>query len=494
MRLSVERPFVEALLGVASRIVRARKTGLGSSLVGLVLMGLATCPARAEQACRLAPSEQKAFLPRTAEPLNLRPMAARGQPLPDDCGFYKWAWQAFLFSTRIVDGKAAFLSLPTYEDVFKAKESPLFADQKPDLLSLAPRSSKVSNKDETTHFKMDDLLQAGTKQVLVDPTGNVIWYAIHLNKTYKAFVDDYDLRDRKVLDHLPRDLEFRTGSLELKSAWRIVEGPAPKDYITTKALVPVFKTTAAGDIVRDGDRTRVVTVALLGLHVVGTIEGHPEFIWSTFEHVSHAGKFWAKDVAPAATVNPVAGTPVVVQATVPKYALYPTDPKTALAPPRADANSGSGIFSLKLDPKTQTFTPHSSVYRMFPGSKSDDSAEDDAVTSLNTDVQMLFQSKAANDVRSNYQLVGAIWLNTPEDDFKAGVNFTNAAAQPRKQPLFGGEDRLSSTTMESFTQPSDSFPNCLSCHNTESVSGLAPSRLGVSHALSKFYALITERR
>ena len=43
--------------------------------------------------------------------------------------------------------------------------------------------------------------------------------------------------------------------------------------------------------------------------------------------------------------------------------------------------------------------------------------------------------------------------------------------------------------MESFTQSADSFPNCFSCHNTESVSGVAASRLNVSHALSKFYSL-----
>ena len=76
---------------------------------------------------------------------------------------------------------------------------------------------------------MNDLLQAGSQQVLVDPRGNVIWYAIHLNKTYKAFVDDYGLTDRKTLDHMPVDLTFRTGSIELKSAWQIVTGPTPKN-------------------------------------------------------------------------------------------------------------------------------------------------------------------------------------------------------------------------------------------------------------------------
>lgn len=442
----------------------------------------------AEEPCRLSAAERTAFVPHTAEPLNLRPLATPGEALPDDCGFYKWAWQAFLHATQVTEGKPAFLSLPTYEDVFGAKESSLFANQQPGLLSLAPRRTKIGNKEETAHFQQDDLLQAGTKEVLIDGNGNAIWYAIHLNRTYQAFVKDYGLGDRKALEHLPKDLTFRTGSLELKSAWRIVQGRPPSNYITTKALIPVFKTNAEGEIVKDGDKTRVVTVALLGLHVVGTIEGHPEFIWSTFEHVSHATKAWVRDVAPAATVNPNSKAAAVVERRVPAYALYPDGAKTTSAPPVPDANNGNGIFGLTLDAKTQTFRPRSSVYRMFPGSKSDDSTEDDAVTSVNTDIQSLFAQRAPADVRSNYQLVGAIWLNDPDADFKSGVNFAAAAAVPRKQPLFGGEDRLSSMTMESFTQPSDSFPNCFSCHNTEGVSGLDASRLDMSHALSKFYA------
>ena len=448
--------------------------------------------ASAEEACRLDGAERKAFLPKTAAPANLRPLAKPGEPLPDDCGFYKWAWQAFLHETQTIGGKVAFLGQPTFEDVFKAKESPLFADQQPDLLSLAPRSSKVSNKDESKHFRMNDLLQAGSQQVLVDPRGNVVWYAIHLNDTYKSFVDDYGLTDRKTLDHVPVDLAFRTGSIEMKSAWQIVTGPTPKNYITTRALIPVFKTTPGGDIVKDGDRTRVVTVALLGIHVVGTIEGHPEFIWSTFEHVSHKTKDWTRDVAPDAKANAEPARPVLVERKSAAYSLYPSDAAHRLAEPVAGANKGSGIYDLKLDATTQTFTPRSPVYRQFPGSKSDDSNTDDAIVSLNADMQKLFESERSADVRSNYQLVGAIWFNTPEADFKPGVNFMDAAAKPRKQPLFGGEDRLSSTTMESFTQSAESFPNCFSCHNTESVSGVGASRLNVSHALSKFYSLMFE--
>jgi hypothetical protein len=457
--------------------------------VALALVVMAGTPGRSEEACRFSPAERKHLLPQTQAPQNLQPLAAEGQALPDDCGFYKWAWEAFLYTTRPENGKIALLSMPTFKDVFKTKESPLFANQEPNLLSLAPRVSKVANKDEESHFEMRDMLQAGSQQALIDQKGNIVWYAIHLNKTYEAFIDDYGLGDRKALDKVPRDLAFRTGSLELKSAWQIVDGAPPRNYITTRAVVPIFRTLPSGEIVKDGAKTRIVTVALLGIHVVGTIEGHPEFIWSTFEHVSHQQKAWARDVAPAAKQNADGAKPIMIEKKVAAYALYPSDAPPALAAPVTGANHGGGIGSLKLDARHQTFAPKTSIYRQFPGSKSDDSKEDDAVTTLNRDVQDTFEKLAPADVRGNYQLVGAIWLNAPDEDFHVGVDFIEAAKQPRKQPLFGGEDRLSSTSMESFTQAGDSLPNCFACHNTESVLGLKESRLNVSHALSKFYEL-----
>jgi hypothetical protein len=63
-----------------------------------------------------------------------------------------------------------------------------------------------------------------------------------------------------------------------------------------------------------------------------------------------------------------------------------------------------------------------------------------------------------------------------------------------------GEDRMSSTVMESFTQGPTSFPNCFSCHNTQAITarGIPANRdsesevlmgaklLNVSHVFSQF--------
>jgi hypothetical protein len=68
--------------------------------------------------------------------------------------------------------------------------------------------------------------------------------------------------------------------------------------------------------------------------------------------------------------------------------------------------------------------------------------------------------------------------------------------------VLAGEDRLSSTALESFTQGPSSFNNCFTCHNTQAITanGIPLNRdkagtpiklldaglLNVSHVLSQF--------
>ncbi len=69
--------------------------------------------------------------------------------------------------------------------------------------------------------------------------------------------------------------------------------------------------------------------------------------------------------------------------------------------------------------------------------------------------------------------------------------------------ILAGEDRLSSVAMESFTQPSDSFPNCFMCHDTRSTTArgvpsardqaapvlLQPKLMNVSHIFNEVVRL-----
>jgi hypothetical protein len=218
--------------------------------------------------------------------------------------------------------------------------------------------------------------------------------------------------------------------------------------------------------------------------VAGVIEGHPEFIWATFEHVNQeTNGDWRRDVAPAANSNPD-HPPIRVETRTANYTLYPVDPNSPSAPPVAGANVGGSFDSLTLDERTQKFSPPTPVYRIFPASKSRDTEEDAEVRDLNKSVQDAFKGLSITDVRSNYELVGAIWLATPWTEFQPGREFSDDS-------MFGGQNRLSNMAIESFTQSK----NCFSCHNTRarlleaSNLTLEASKLNVSRLLSIFLEL-----
>jgi hypothetical protein len=198
-----------------------------------------------------------------------------------------------------------------------------------------------------------------------------------------------------------------------------------------------------------------------------------------------------------------------------------------------------------FDEASQTFQKpggeklQTSIYRMFPASKSNTVEPDAAITSLNHNVEALFRKVAPNDVRGHYRLAGAQWMDKPvffdtdrslqNDDTSpllqgkgavlADVDPVQAADRDEIMQggltgiediqehgadsvfsMLAGEDRLSSTAMESFTQAPDNFDNCFTCHNTKAINTngvdyekdpsavklMTPKRLNVSHVLSQF--------
>jgi hypothetical protein len=232
--------------------------------------------------------------------------------------------------------------------------------------------------------------------------------------------------------------------------------------------------------------------------VVYTLPGHPEFIWSTFQHVDAQG---LTDVAPSPMNNPQA-TPASTVISRTGGALYQAGTTAA--------NANRGIANLMFDAATQSFPgQQTSIYRMFPGSKSNTTDLDDDVTSINEIMRERFAraNLPATDRRKHYLLVGAVWQDRPDKSFSLNKSLVNDDTIPDiiknggDSPLSitGGEDRLSSTAMESFTQAVNSFPNCFTCHDTRAATArgvplvrdqtapmtLAPKMLNVSHIFNE---------
>jgi hypothetical protein len=228
--------------------------------------------------------------------------------------------------------------------------------------------------------------------------------------------------------------------------------------------------------------------------------------------------------------------------------------------PENQANRPYTNSQLTLDETSQSFPgQQTSIYRMYPGSKSQQVDPDTAVISLDANLTAIAQQQQMTgnvDIRLNYHLVAAIWMDKPAlfglgpagqgmslqnddganplvldavqgsnlhvelnegascgtplgpnsgsgnvsgatntvpgcvtraDVVAVGPTPAQAIAGDLSQngtdspfSILGGEDRLSSASMESFTQSADSFPNCFSCHNTQ---GITTNGVPISHDL-----------
>jgi hypothetical protein len=393
------------------------------------------------------------------------------KPDPDsDCDFYKWGWQTFLYVTQPDESNSGVIRLLTYktpQDLFKpAAATARFAKMadKP-RLQLAPRLAK-----NTEAVGLQDFLQADSKGVLVDQNGRVVYYAQHVNEEFVKFVDDNQFQIPDNIFKARADLEFPRGSLELKSSWKVL-GPGDdrsKFFVSDASVAKLV--IKDGKIQIDPNQLIPETVGLVGLHVVGVVDGHPEFIWATFEHNDNA-----PDLLPP---NPANGTQPVDNTR--DYSFYPK------GTPAADCNKKKPL-SFK-DENAQTFTPTVPIMRQFPFGG--EAMLDDAIDSLNKSVVESIDRLAPDlAVWKNYRLTGAVWLNNP-GYFREGADFAREDVQFPDRKILGGEKKLSNTTMETFTQSAK--VNCFTCHTTigETRAGVQvfpPKRIGISHILTNAY-------
>jgi hypothetical protein len=492
--------------------------------------------------CSLPPDPSEPWLPVTPQPRE----ALVPSPRPaSDCQFYRPAWQRFLVATQPIGGVPAFLRYPSFSQIFKEASGGTnrSSSEQQRTLELFPRNMQRPNHSTPSQQELLDKNQAGLNGVqggyLIDQHGRFVFYQIHVNPAFLQFLKNQHLDTEagirainidanppskegtalQELTFLGSDDDIHAGVntniVEYKSAWMIVDAKTPpENYFVVSARAPHFVVKGGvltQEKVNGVPRTDPVKVALLALHVVFTLPGHPEMIWSTFEHV-HATRDgqMERDNAPAAPDNPsfLVNTPdkEISPYNFPLYKAHTL---------RSKANNSRPLSDIVQfwDENSQSFTKgetiQTSVFRPFPGSKTDgspanpDHGEDSEVAQINDHATTMFKEARAKrlisaaDERQNYRLVGAIWLDQPASgptpSFVRKKRFAideNQSTDDVVQTI-AGEGRLGSTAMESFTEFDGGAPNCFSCHDTSDVSRgalllLKPARLNVSHVLSKF--------
>jgi hypothetical protein len=415
------------------------------------------------------------------------------------------------------------VDFPSFDSLFsKSPPTSLAASV---ALVLTPRTEQRPNQANATVESLIDTSQAGIGGVaggsLLDQNGHTIFYAINVNPDFARFVKDNHLDSVAGITNADPNLSFlgmpadagkpkATNIVEYKSAWMIVDTVnPPANYIVVEALIPHLILNGGQliqEIGQDGTPSfDQVKVALLALHVAFTLPGHPELVWSTFEHVHlDTGGKPIRDNAPAAADNPLSTAPTAA-VSAQDFPLY----KGGTTPPDANNSLTPAVLASSWNANRQAFlkadgTPLStSVYRPYPASKPDVVAEDPEITLVNDNATQMFadlETRAAAgtppDRRQYYRLVGATWLDQPLSGtppfFRPGQSFEigeNESADAPGQQL-AGETRLGSTAMESFTEFSQGSPNCFSCHDTNKVTDhrllVKAKLLNVSHVFSRW--------
>lgn len=337
-------------------------------------------------------------------------------------------------------------------------------------------------------------LNGDTTNVLMARNGSLVYYNIMVNDVYAVFSKmifnntlPSDSKFPTTLAELTAikdyaatqgigivDTENRVLAMELKTSWvEVTNLTNPNDYVKTTTTIPNYVQTSTQTWTKSG--TRTATLALVGMHVVGSVLGHPEMIWSTFEHINN---------------TPNSG-----------YAFRNTT--GGISSVAADDTNTDFLFST---PRTNTFTPtfnipHITGFSNLSGANGFTISNSDTRRNIPfgwggqipsggnpnatnpPDVLFIEESNAqlvaintdgknrlvGNDVRKKYFQVGSTWSSNFQSNQQAGTI------------------RLSNSTMETYTQATTgninsttgAGLNCFSCHDA----GFTGSVVGDEHQI-----------
>ncbi|WP_342152794.1 hypothetical protein [Methylorubrum sp. SB2] len=377
------------------------------------------------------------------------------------------------------------------------------------LIEIATRNGSVFMEAGTGRLVSLSPGQAGGDGVLVSQQDAVVFYEVLVNdvyawyltgrKTPNGIAPTYDKNNASTFGLFPTtqsDLKaildfaqayggpssFPDGNalaVEVKMSW-VDASTLPNNaqgYITRQASIPVYDRSNSADWIPQGNK--VVTVALVGAHIVGSANGHPEMIWATFEHQANA---------PLATYTYTSGgqTVTVPSNTAGKWTFSADGAKPVYNEELGRYDSDTGQIKAAAPPLP--IGPANVLRQKAWGVAADGVPnQEDAtpaaaatqVISLNADVRAkLAAAGAGSDPRFNYLLIGATWTlggGEPNGQYPANPGVNNEI----------GTSMLTNSTMETFMQGADtsfkSGTNCFDCHGSSGQNPKVKADTFVSH-------------
>ncbi|GAA3649128.1 hypothetical protein [Flavivirga jejuensis] len=382
-------------------------------------------------------------------PHSQTPPPAEGKGSPFDvssttnCIFHQWSWQKFLWVTK------------------PEGDLPLFLNQK-EIIQVTDAMEPVVQQAGAS-VVLTDTIQAGFSHGIlkVNPAYNsatdkalTVHYSIHTSLIMQESAEAF--KAALASGKLPaNNLEtFPVGSLELKVSWvdvTAIPNDKLKDYYTTTAAV----------INKDGKTYTNTNVALLGMHVVGVVENHPEFIWATFEHNDMAPNYdWKANSASSAT----------------EKLLFAKGSTTGL----------DGITFIKDDKPVLASKAFDLFQYGVPVTASGYMKTSQSEPENFNNIKEINASVAKNlkDVWQNYFYNGSIWIDTdsltPLQQAQKIVKLGSSISAATPGSSARGSLNCANVTMETFTQTFQSnisdinvknLANCFSCHSPISFAG-----------------------
>ena len=413
--------------------------------------------------------------------------------------FYKWSEQMFLWITSPEDNTIV-LETPEFYTV-----SPPYSSSGSKKRDLIPHNPSKTLSASVNIIKLDtEEGQAGSDDVLMSKDGSILYYITFVNDVYAKFLDGSKkekLNDSISFPTTQRELDNiiafaksigetlrspETLTMELKTSWvdlATIPLDIQKEYITVRANVPTYDRSSDKKWTPTG-KSQIKTLALLGMHVVGSVKGHPEMIWATFEH---------RHNSPNLTYNYVdenGKTKTVVADTGNHWLL--NSKSTDIVYNKSHMNYENNTIVAKsnntISPSnTKRINAFGVAYdnKAKPNNENKSTAESNSqIIAVNNTVR---DQLIAGDVRKNYIFIGATW--TQNGATPTGKSYS----VKKKQTSPGvavGTSQLANSTMETYFQYgagkfNSNDASCFSCHH----GSLAPN---AAFDLSHIYSQLLE--
>jgi hypothetical protein len=273
---------------------------------------------------------------------------------------------------------------------------------------------------------LDELAQFGPGEMLgplVAQNGRYIRTETAYNRTAYDYVVKRKLYLRSELPPIPSPrpaepvMQFPDGSISLKSAWLDLAGfsEAQKSRYYTRRVT-----------LRDANtgKCSVVTMGLIGMHIVQKTASRPQWIWSTFEHVDNTPP--ARPGAPGS------------------FALHNGTPE----PPPAE--NPLMLVPLAKEPVKPFNVTRSTVSPINPKT---------AFTNL------MYERQLKGTIWENYQLVMTQWPRVEgEQSVPVPASLSGDAAHTFPGLGSASGSAFANVTMETFDQDRPQL-GCMNCHN-----------------------------